>query len=868
MSLRDNPLKPIKQIILVEESSCTVLAPESVAVQNVGKKAFGLSAIPEPWTLPFFVVSCRLLNEAKNCGIESAIDKWLPSIKHAATMVGLKDSDLVFLRSSSIVESLPERGKFITLDSELGKIGPTLKKYAERTLSDTELNPDQIFITVQKGSLISEKGHLSNERRCYRESRDWLGQIEKASENYNFQINLRNWRDELDVTELQRVPLTCLIGINLQKTLKNVAKWGKKLNGRFHFEWVWDGRTVFLVQIDQEDSRGGYNPKKIVKVLDPPKAKHAFKALREIDDDAAGKFSKIHNVSIYKNLGLATVPIYILDNRNVIERIANNDLDDGLCNDLRFLTSRSLVIRVDISDTQRSNKQLLPRTPEVRSYDDAVRWLTSTASQLLQDYGQFDIAFIFHNFIPAVSSAFAFAAPGERKVQIESLWGIPEGLYYNSHDKCIVDTGNAKFNLATDKLSEFSIKKVAGYKPYCVAPENNGDWKTQAIRAPYDWSFSITTDAWIRQIAIDSRAIAEKENQSVSIMWFIGVPRWAATASLVPWFHEPYEKDRIPRTKNRRKKTPFDQHFTIQTQADIEKFAAEVGKGNKTIRQVLVKPMEEKLLRDKYTLRKVGQLAKAIDAVILLEGATLSHVFYQLQEVGATVNIELPFQKDTDAKDFHKLVRDGIPERIREGGELVTTKSLVGEDLIKALREKLVEEAIEVLDAKNYDSVLDELADVYEVIDGIVHHLGAGFGEISARKEKKKKKVGGFAEGLVLVETSNPSPSSVEDSPNLSLPLDEPNAELLLSHTTQPELLKRRTDTRIHLAAEELLLTFELPLLLDRWEVETQELLDKKGKNRVSVKGVVQGRREGAKIRIELSIYSSPKQLDILDDAN
>ena len=44
-----------------------------------------------------------------------------------------------------------------------------------------------------------------------------------------------------------------------------------------------------------------------------------------------------------------------------------------------------------------------------------------------------------HNYIPAPASAFAYAKPEESVVKIEALWGLPEGLYYYSHDKYLVE---------------------------------------------------------------------------------------------------------------------------------------------------------------------------------------------------------------------------------------------------------------------------------------------------------------------------------------------------------------------------------------------------------------------------------------------
>lgn len=63
-----------------------------------------------------------------------------------------------------------------------------------------------------------------------------------------------------------------------------------------------------------------------------------------------------------------------------------------------------------------------------------------------------------------------------------------------------------------------------------------------------------------------------------------------------------------------------------------------------------------------------------------------------------------------------KLVRDRIPEIIEANGENPHTKVLSGIDFIDALKEKLVEEAGEVRSATERKEVLEECADVYEVL--------------------------------------------------------------------------------------------------------------------------------------------------------
>jgi predicted house-cleaning noncanonical NTP pyrophosphatase (MazG superfamily) len=64
-----------------------------------------------------------------------------------------------------------------------------------------------------------------------------------------------------------------------------------------------------------------------------------------------------------------------------------------------------------------------------------------------------------------------------------------------------------------------------------------------------------------------------------------------------------------------------------------------------------------------------------------------------------------------------KLVRDNIPNLIREKGGWCLTKTLKGETYRKALADKVVEEACELRKAKTETERVLELADLMEAID-------------------------------------------------------------------------------------------------------------------------------------------------------
>ncbi len=96
-----------------------------------------------------------------------------------------------------------------------------------------------------------------------------------------------------------------------------------------------------------------------------------------------------------------------------------------------------------------------------------------------------------------------------------------------------------------------------------------------------------------------------------------------------------------------------------------------------------------------------------------------------------------------------KLVRDNIPEIIRKSGREPEVKRVEGESLGKALRDKLVEEAIEL---RGGDDLYGELADVLEVIEALIEHYGLDRQRLEKTRKEKLCSAGGFKKGYILVE--------------------------------------------------------------------------------------------------------------------
>lgn len=98
---------------------------------------------------------------------------------------------------------------------------------------------------------------------------------------------------------------------------------------------------------------------------------------------------------------------------------------------------------------------------------------------------------------------------------------------------------------------------------------------------------------------------------------------------------------------------------------------------------------------------------------------------------------------------YNKLVRDKIPEIIESNGEKPIIRVLNDAEYNEELIKKLNEEYHEVIEADE-ESVIEELADMLEVMESIALLHNKTLEDILDTKEKKKIKRGGFSKKLYL----------------------------------------------------------------------------------------------------------------------
>ncbi len=101
---------------------------------------------------------------------------------------------------------------------------------------------------------------------------------------------------------------------------------------------------------------------------------------------------------------------------------------------------------------------------------------------------------------------------------------------------------------------------------------------------------------------------------------------------------------------------------------------------------------------------------------------------------------------------YDKLVRDKIPEIIRQAGKQPITDILSQDDIAAALDRKLQEEVQEYLESGS----VEEMADILEVLHGIAFHKGITWNEVESVRDRKRDERGGFEKGIRLLEVREP----------------------------------------------------------------------------------------------------------------
>ena len=783
-------LKPNRPVLVINEQGPTELPMETVNSTTVGWKVVGLASLPKDWTPSFFVIDGQCLAKVP----EQRLSRW---VENCLKREGIAN-ETVIVRSSGSHETIKHRGRLPSKKTSAFRIVDTLKDLVQRLEPETH---EMVHWVISSYLRQVETGHFSNERHLVKEPRDWVAEIGHRT----IHIGHRKWRSGTGIN----MAMTCFSEKEITLRLRNIAAWGVQYTDRLHFEWVWDGKTLWVVQADISDPKDGINPTKTLHSLPADISSENLTVFRIASDNDYKKYNKLRNADTYRELKYDMPPFYVVDDNKVVDEIMRGQCPQDIINDLEILTKGSLVIRTDGDEIPKEKREMLPRSEELRSVDEAVQWLTSDFKSKIAENGLIDsqICLIAHHFVPSTASAWARAVPGNRTVRIESIWGIPEGLYWYSHDTFEVDLGPG---VTVKPGVAHSIRKKERYKGSFITPDKDGRWKPQHTAAPYDWRSSIKKDKWLSEIAFTSRSIADYEKFPVIVMWFVDVDTRVITHNVLPWYHTKSEFPERLNAAPRRKFSTSNDH-KIANSNDWITLQEKIKHGGHIVR-IIVHPDEFELIRNLKFVEELAHLAADRGIVIELEGGILSHAYYALIRGGAQVQCVDLFGADDEVIEFDKLVRDKIPKVVSARGEHVSVIRLADDALIEALRQKLIEEAFEVLDAQSGVDMLQELADVQEVVNSIVTALNEDLAEIEEIRVDKKKGKGGFECGYVLKQTSKPGSLSDGSSNHLELMLESENNIIADPNRIPSKPFYQRPDLRRLNNGVEKLFIFQTPL--------------------------------------------------------
>ncbi|NCU32735.1 MAG: hypothetical protein EOM23_07380, partial [Candidatus Moranbacteria bacterium] len=305
-------LQPIQTILMVERDYIREIILEDISADLVGEKACGLSSLYESWTPPFIVVSNELSRfYSSGQDINVLRDEWEPNVLIALKRKGINEDDDILIRSNSCTEDMSERGQYVSRQGTVSELFNCLIEYYKE-LEQLDCSAIDMPVIIQKYIKPLLKGHVSNERRVSQENRDWRCEYESGLDL--FCISIRNWRDKTGIEVSKNQPLICPTDNVICDVLKSPCKWATLQHLRVHFEWVYDGYRLYIVQADEEKPSTGIDPTSVViKAESLPKFNPKILTLLSIENEIKYQnFSKLKNPIIYNKLDMPTAPLYML----------------------------------------------------------------------------------------------------------------------------------------------------------------------------------------------------------------------------------------------------------------------------------------------------------------------------------------------------------------------------------------------------------------------------------------------------------------------------------------------------------------------------------------------------------------------------
>lgn len=751
-------------------NNSTVIYPEGhYSYLEVGLKAENLK--PYLQFTPLYLTCSSSLYENWQIEGDGALKNNNDALTEIVKYFQKKKIKKIIVRSSCTSESISDRGRYLSsiCDSTMLDFRRTILEIFNDFNQSISNSNAKIALIIQEYKVPRLQGHLSNERRISHDKDSWQTERQNPGEK---SVVVESIQVKEIVAELDHSITKCLNARTLKTCLQTTASWFTKFEDRYHIEWLWDGKNFWILQIDRENTLiKGSKPgsewireRKKVEKKDVDILTSWIPKVFETIDSSVYNWHKIECLKTFSKCQLPYWDIYILENDFVLDQLSKGIVDISLKSDLHRLLSKPITIR---TDKLSSREVLLNRSDTIFNYDDAEKFLIKTAKSLIKKgLSPNQFCFLIHQFIISKAGALCFAKPNLERVRADSTWGIVEGLYYHPHDSFEV------------LLNERKIKRKLRCKYKYIDVNLNGSWYSKPAGYNYDWKQSIS-DAQLYKIANQTQKIADYLDLPVTVMFFINDPK-GPYPEILPWY---YSIDEIPDKNTSYTEVIFSERKDlISSKNDFKKLKEYFTQSPKRPKNRIILNLDTEILRDKKFIEDIGDFAVKKGIVVELEGSILSHPYYVLHSKGVDVRCVNPLELTYNHKEFYKLVRDKIPVKIEDNHETVISTKVSPKQLVDLLKEKVVEEAFEMYWSSDNDHLIEEVADILEVLRGTCKAYGIDFSEIENIANKKREKRGGFEEGVVLIASrENSLFQLVEQGKNLFNLSDEENIPVKLN---------------------------------------------------------------------------------------
>jgi predicted house-cleaning noncanonical NTP pyrophosphatase (MazG superfamily) len=700
---------------------------------NFGPKGAMLAALPRPWTPPFALIPASLFAGRIGNGDELLrLDE-----KIVARLSALSDADgKLIVRSSVLGETIWDRGSYKSVVIPSKPVGFRIEISNAATEVLSSAYPKPSGLVVQRYIEPRSRGEFGNLLRVSK-TRDHWELTTETTDGATSRVRFNTQRDEAASPSR---PLEIRSRQARERLFGSAAAWlnNELLRGRsqrLNCEWLTDNQEVYLVQLDEEDEDfAGINPFQVPV----PAAHHPIAAkgtfLMHADQASLSTWDKLKVLDELWEPEAAHKPTLFYVPLSALPKQADNTAKSKLERDFAALIGADNVI---VRTSVRAGSEKPPNLPRTECVlpRQAASWCFDRQAEFrLQGRDVSALSFVTHRFIASRASAWVRAHPDNPLVEIHSLWGLPDALQYCPYDIWEV-------HVPTEVATEYPE-----YKSHMLIARTNGGWEYVRIKNELARHISIG-----RQEAIDlaarTLAIAQRLGRACHVMWFVGCVDSDGQRFNLPWYWtEAHEADRNPDRLN----------YKVIMIADESSLAAFRNfSGSRSRLAIELRPTDLELMRDTAFIEAAGETAKAFDVPVILSGSTLAHAYYQLRRLGCTVVTpgEKEHSRVRHAANLGKLVRDKIPERIIQRQEAEVTRKLPDELVKGFLTSKLFEEAMEVRGAENETQKVIELADLFEVFRALAKVEGVSLDRIVASADEKRKKAGGFDDGLVLLQT-------------------------------------------------------------------------------------------------------------------